>query len=816
MTKSSKELEKKSQLKSRIQSKKKSPKESEKIAGKKLFKPGVLFMVGLWSILLAILLATLFFSYRKKTKDGNNVENYIKTGYLHLKKGDFESIKKAIGQLTKASQIKQRDMRIWAGLSLSEAHLLFYHNLQRKVWSKYRNVGVTLISDNGYDVFNKGSEPFWLESNILQEYSFAKGKKEIKSTLFKSKRDWGYNQTHCGLKVAVANGYSGLGFWKKAIEALKNCSDLMSAYVRGIVYLESGQKKLAGIEFKKVISANPNHHLSKLALIHCNLKPLTEIEKGELKKLSSSKSPNIKRWAKFLISRGETGAHAFKKESPKSNIPLLLMDIIHYYLQKGKLDIALKFYSKLLQLRSGDAPRVRVIDALIIFAAGDPEKAWNLVQNIPVKSRKHYGVLFLWFAGKYKDAMVEGANLPENHPWRLLSESKEILLDDPLLNLAKLWRHQGDHKLVRQKLAKLNRLNQGGFYFRFLDAKLDLEEAHLQGHGTVKAEKLVLHAIEQLTEKVEQSLIGKRLKSLAYHMNDENVKSLQLMDKICLTGLSKNADPGVCSSPYATIEDQRFLLELLLFPDSPEKDLEIVISKALKLIPLVAKTKVELILWKARLVLVQIRMLPGSTQRLANSVLGMVEEGKTYPDKMLNALAPIYALVGKHQKTMEIWRKSYVNEVVHSIHLASFLTEIGYTKESLEITQSLLNKTDLSMKSKKSTLLSRGKALISAKKDSVLVFQKLFKIEKTEENGVLLGNAYLSNLQGLKKEEQEKRCGFAIALFTKYSPPEPISVLSTMKSITLCSGDKTKALLKLLQKIPKNHILRGEGEKLSK
>ncbi len=739
----------------------------------------IVAMGVLWLVLAGGLGIFGWRAWAKRADRARSLAGHMRQGLVLLRQGDFAALAGAASQLTRALAVDQRRMRLWSGLCLTEARRKVLYGVGGEMWQRYRSGATALLSDAGEEVLDPLSEAMLMEADLLMAMGQTRGTRDIMDLYFRARRDWGYHPRDPGLTAVRALALAGIGRLTEAIATLDGVGGY-GRLVRGLLLLEADRDREAAGVFGAILKENPRCELALLGLATADPRQ-REALAARLGGLQNHQSLNIRIWATWLSLAPAAPGEISRKVAglPPPTLPALLKRFVSLHLAVGNREAVLDLYNRLAAVRIGDAPFVRLVDARILFMDGDPDGAWERLRTIPRPHRGHYGVMFLWFAQRFAEARSEARGLPKSAPWRRLAEGHGVDTDDPVLELARHWRECSDHRHGHYSLVSgLSRDHEARFYIKYLGARLALEEAHRSGHGTKPAEKLYRRALAFIGEKEGESFVGRRLKALAWHCLGEDGKALALLQSICDSGGA--AGHGACESERAIDSDRQLLLELLLYPDGPEKDLVIALSKSLALLPKVARTPELNLRWKARLALLQVTLLPGMVQQVVKGVMDLVDPKITYERETLIALAPVYALAGQVDKSMELWRLNYGNEVDHSLQLAAFLELIAHHAQSLTVADALLARGDITDHSRRQALAIKAKALRGLKRDPVETLTTLAREFPSDESRRALAEGLLYWAARGKAEEicpmvvpllmAEKKAGALLGILQGFGP----------------------------------------------
>jgi hypothetical protein len=779
---------------------------------KLLKKKQVKIMFFLWLLLGTGLGGAIAWSVTSQKQQERQFEYLVDSSLKLLENGSIKNYMLVRNKLARAARIKQDDLKVWAGYSLAEARMQWEYFIPIDPHNEYKNAGLSLITCGGYKYLTNAAEPLWQESEFLHKLLETSGGN--KYLMYKVKKFVGYYPQSSGLRSVLSHLYAKFGYYPKAVKLLQKPQTNTELLARSQLLLELGKTKDALRDAYRIIKRTPKHLLARL--IVKNSKKSYEYEDiSWLKSLQKHKSRNVASFATCLLVKAYSRRNERKQalatiqKVQKTNISFLLLNIIDYYLKLGKMDKAENQLDNLFKYRVRSNWKVKNILGELRFSQGNPLLAWKAIKDLSPEKISDYssGIYYFSDSSRIKDEFKNKFSGKKGQ-YQLPAAFSNIDKSNLISKLGWLWNNR---KLINQKqikyLENIFFFSQFKFYAGVILGYYYLDQAKIAGEGRAKFQDLIQKTEEILDKLPTQPVLAKRLRYKILYYQNKNAKALDIIRKICTKGIDGKNNNRVCPSSFASVADRRFLLNLLTIPEGPEKDLEYAISRSLKLIPKVVQSKEEMIYWKARVAMQQIRLLPGNAANIARKAVTGIEDPEDKSPDVAMALAPLYAILGKFELVMKLWNMHSERYLVENIRLADLLLRIGGASQALKLVDAVLDKSDVLAKYRIKALVLKGKCLNRMKRNGNEYLRQAWKQEASSAT-------FAAYLEGLLEQIEQGRnrkqnCDLIKSLFENDKKLNAQELYLKIKYISQCdaaNNNASREISNILNKLPENSI----------
>ncbi|MGM0597827.1 MAG: tetratricopeptide repeat protein [Myxococcota bacterium] len=769
-------------------------------------------MFLLWLLLGTGLGGAIAWSVSSQKHQASRLEYLVDSSLNLLENGTIKNYMLVRNKLARAARIKQDDLKVWAGYSLAEARMQWEYFIPLDPHNEYKNAGLSLITKGGYKYLTNSAEPLWQESEFLHKLLQTSGGN--KHLMYKVKKFVGFYPQSSGLRSVLSHLYAKFGYYKKAVKLLHQPQTNTELLAKAQLSLELGKTKNALEDANTIIKRTPEHLLARL-IVKNSKTPYEYEDISWLKSLQKHRALNVSSFATCLLVKDyflknkRRKALASLKKIKKTNISYLLMSLIDYYLKLSKMEEAEKQLNNLFKYRERSNWKVKNIQAELRFSQGNPLLAWKSIKDLPPEKISEYssGIYYFSDSARVKQEFKNKFSLQKDK-YQLPDDFSKLDKSDQVSKLGWLWNNR---KLINQQQIKYleNKFysSQFNFYAGIILGYYYLDQARLIGEGRAKFQDLIQKTEEILDKLPTKPVLAMRLRYKVLYYKNKNAKALEIVRKICNKDLASKNTKRVCPSSFASVSDRRFLLNLLTIPADPEKDLEYAISRSLKLIPKVVQSKEEMIYWKARVAMQQIRLLPGNAANIAGKAVAGIKAPEAKSPDVAMALAPLYAILGKIELVMKLWNKNSERHLVENLRLAKLLLRIGVAPKALKIVETVLDKSDILAKYRIKALVLKGKCLNRMNRNGNKHLSRAWKRESSPAT-------FAAYLEGLLEQidqgrNHKKNCSLLKQLFEKDKKLNAQELYLKIKYISKCDSESKNAseeISNLLNKIPENSI----------
>lgn len=765
----------------------------------------IILMIIIWAFGLAFLGYTHFTVSGKKKSDRQLYLKNFKMGRELFKKGTLASYLKSWEFFDQAAKYSHNKLELWAWFAMLESSIAYEYQLKRGLFEKYRNLGVSLISEKGEGVLTSENEAVWNAASGIMRLAFSSGLSEYRDVYFLSNRYLGFFPDNPWLKLLKARALTHVGKHAAALDILKSIKHIPQAAREGIFLSLEYQDKKTALEFFRVIEK-----ISEKSLFYEPLKCLlyNSCDKQKISVLLKHRSPNLREIASYALAANGVLPDKTIWEPGDSNLGFIFTGYAMEMIRKGKKEKVLPVMEKLGKLRR-DYRMMRLIRTEEAFIEGNPEKSLKILGEYGAVE-KEYLAKYLWFSGKFSEA----AKAAPTSPWSTLLKSQKNSFSG-IFSSAWNFRLCIEDKNVSSTPGTSSVL----VYDRMVNTKILINSFLKCGQFKNSCSNLIASAWKLVSgASYPQSASYLRMAAKTAILAGKYSKALRNLRKLCFLGVKKKTRGTVCPSVEALYDDRLLLLKLLTGPHNPEQDSELALGQSEKLLANV-KDEGTSKYFRVRNALMKIRLLPGASEQIVNRILPLYDGEKSDVE-----LQKVFALIdvhrGKFQDAKSKWQKFFKNDYDASLELARLLYDFGQVQIIKSISDEMLKNTELVKTVSDNFEYIRARALnLMGDTAAWGILEKLQKQGFKDDDFLPEYLTAMLNIRLMnpKSEEFVNRCKNATKQIgeIRKSNKEGAAYFRIMQ-LTICEkADKNNPLIiSELKKIPGFHPFRKMAEKL--